>query len=327
MKPLDQLTSRGQLRRLRKLAHDALPHWGLEGGDVHFLDHGENTTYRITLGPDRFMMRLARPGYHSDRGLLSEVEWLRSLSDAGFGVPDPVAHDHGYLLRLERPGVPERRILVFRWVTGRFAKKRSRRSVTLTARLLAQLHEHAQTFEPSKNFERGDWNADTLLTEAHGKFLSWRHAQIPDGLHGLYEEVNAALLERLRERERGGPRWLLHADLHRGNVLFEGDHAHAIDFDDCGFGHPAVDVAIVLGATWAKDYEDAWSNFCRGYLDVAGALPFTKPMVREQFLTRAVQMVGWLADRGRDIPEFKKIATERAQAYEPYLRAWLSEQR
>jgi Ser/Thr protein kinase RdoA (MazF antagonist) len=41
---------------------------------------------------------------------------------------------------------------------------------------------------------------------------------------------------------------LIHADLHYGNLLFEGRTVRAIDFDDCGFGPLLYDPAVMLSA-------------------------------------------------------------------------------
>ena len=39
---------------------------------------------------------------------------------------------------------------------------------------------------------------------------------------------------------------LIHADLHLGNAVFEGDHVKLIDFDDCGTGPRLYDLAVAL---------------------------------------------------------------------------------
>ena len=39
---------------------------------------------------------------------------------------------------------------------------------------------------------------------------------------------------------------LIHADAHLDNVLFDGQQARLIDFDDCGFGYRIYDVAVAL---------------------------------------------------------------------------------
>jgi len=309
--------------RLRRLARKALSSWDLQDADLHFLFHGENTTFRVDFGADRFMMRLARPNYHTPGQLDSERLWLQSLCADGFGVPSPAPHRGGFRLPLSLPGVPERQILLFRWVDGRFAWKPNRQSLRRTGRLLALLHDHARRFAFGPDFDRGDWNADTLLTEENGRFRSWRHADLDNAMRSFLGEFNAALSESLRPYEAAGPRWLLHADLHRANVLHERGTANAIDFDDCGFAHPAVDIAVAMGWVGSDSYDDHWRHLCAGYAEVTADLPFTREQVYLQHLARELQMIGWLADRGRDIPAFAAKAPKLAKRCLPYFRDWL----
>src|SRR6185369_13474599 len=39
---------------------------------------------------------------------------------------------------------------------------------------------------------------------------------------------------------------LIHADMHPGNILVDGDRLTVIDFDDAGFGWHQYDIAVVL---------------------------------------------------------------------------------
>ncbi len=47
MKAFEALSSRGQVRRLRRLAQSALDDYGLAGAQLKFIAHGENTTFRV----------------------------------------------------------------------------------------------------------------------------------------------------------------------------------------------------------------------------------------------------------------------------------------
>ncbi len=47
MKAFDQLTERGQHQRRRRLAEAALATFGIKAEELKFINHGENTTYRV----------------------------------------------------------------------------------------------------------------------------------------------------------------------------------------------------------------------------------------------------------------------------------------
>lgn len=51
---------------------------------------------------------------------------------------------------------------------------------------------------------------------------------------------------------------MIHADLHLGNAVFEGERVKLIDFDDCGTGHRLYDLAV---AVWEQRDEDDYDDF------------------------------------------------------------------
>ena len=111
-----------QLEYLGVLAKKALPHWGLDDADLQLLKHRENTVFRVSA-PDgqRFAMRVHRVGYHSDRELLSELQWLESLR--GAGVATTVARharDGALFVRVSTAEVPDgRQCDLLEWVPGK----------------------------------------------------------------------------------------------------------------------------------------------------------------------------------------------------------------
>lgn len=299
-RPLKELTAAGQLRRLNVAAQASLADWGMQDAKVFSIHHGENATFRVEYGSERFLLRLARPGYHTDAQLISEATWLRALVDDGFTVPDPVPHSGGLLGCAHPEGGEGRQVMLFRWVPGRFRYAHSAIAFEKTGRLMADLHAHARAFKRPKGFARAPWNAATML-RGEGPFLPWTAAEMSDKQRAVLTAGQVMLEEKLAKMERTGPTLLIHADLHRGNRVFDARGAYAIDFDDCGDGHIAQDVSTALPATWSDEFPSAWSAFLRGYRSVYPSEPFDVTMLTHQNLARELQMVGWLVDRSRDV--------------------------
>ena len=62
MKPFESLTNGGQLRRLRRLALEALTAYGIHEPHLTALTHHHNTTFRLDLADgERYMLRIQRP--------------------------------------------------------------------------------------------------------------------------------------------------------------------------------------------------------------------------------------------------------------------------
>jgi Ser/Thr protein kinase RdoA (MazF antagonist) len=104
-------------------------------------------------------------------------------------------------------------------------------------------------------FDRRRVDDVTELGRSRGKSLSpaviSAARDLVNDLHPGGGAVVTAVLERARRTQNVlgyGPDLygLIHADLHQGNYLFHGDEVRVIDFDDCGWGHFAHDLAVTV---------------------------------------------------------------------------------
>lgn len=177
MKPYQELTYRGRLRRLGQLAQVALEAYGLAGARLKLLQDSGNVTYRVDAPSpapaqvdqdlyvaQRYALRMHEPGYQSDAAIASELSWLAALRrDADLPVPEPVPALSGELLvEVGIPGVPEpRRCSLLRWVRGRMLTPQhvSPRHLRAVGRIMARMHQHAARWQPPAGFSRPryDW--------------------------------------------------------------------------------------------------------------------------------------------------------------------------
>ena len=104
-------------------------------------------------------------------------------------------------------------------------------------------------------FDRHRVDHVTELGRSRGESLSptviSADRDLVNDLHPGGGAVVAEMLERARRTQnllgRGPDVYgLIHADLHQGNYLFHGDEVRVIDFDDCGWGHFAYDLAVTV---------------------------------------------------------------------------------
>jgi Ser/Thr protein kinase RdoA (MazF antagonist) len=244
-----------ELVRLRRLARTALAAYGLEDAPLRLLQHEHNTTYRVDAPGGRCVLRIARPGVHTPATTASEMAWLRALGEeTELGVPGPVAARDGALT----VGADGRVCVLLRWVEGRFAAAGLQPGhMRQVARLHAALHEHALRWRAPEGFTRPRVDALTspakaacvrdvepIPSEADGRAalaLIEAHAG-----PGHADTVTATLAAVRAATGALGASVLIHGDLHAENVLFQGGTASAIDFDDCGWGFLAYDLAVIV---------------------------------------------------------------------------------
>ena len=90
MKPFDELTDLGRMRRIRRLAQAALGVYGLSAVSFRLLRQAGNTLFRVyeviptstTQGelyaPGQYLLRIHKPGYQTSEAIELElaIRWL-----------------------------------------------------------------------------------------------------------------------------------------------------------------------------------------------------------------------------------------------------------
>jgi Ser/Thr protein kinase RdoA (MazF antagonist) len=269
-RPWGHLTRVGRLRRTRHLAEVALSRYDLPGARLSFLRAADNMLYRVfTPDSGHFLLRLQEPARRSTDQLRSELLWLLALRhEGGFAVPEPIPTRDGALFaEVTIDGVPgSRRAVVLRWVEGR---RRAGSLTTADARrmgvCMARLHSFARGWSAPAGFARPGWDPER-----------WVGAASPLWARGMtvYTEAELAVFAAAARRCRREVRALgetpeaigmIHADFAPSNVIFRGGAAHAIDFEECGWGYYQFDIAVALTAL--ADYGARGDQLQAAFLD------------------------------------------------------------
>jgi Ser/Thr protein kinase RdoA (MazF antagonist) len=254
MKPYDELTRLGRLRRMRQLAATALEAYGLPGAHLTFLQYFANITYRVDVPglvlqgdssgpyvPNRYLLRVLCTNHWE--AVKGEMTWLAALSrEAGLPVPEPVATLEGELLtRITTPGVPEGRIVsLMRWVNGRKRTTGFRpRHFRAWGRMVARLHAFAAGWQPPEGFERFVWDWEGLLGgRGFDCTVEELVASMPEHLQEPLQIVSSEARAVMEGLGKGADAYgMIHGDMYPENVLFKAGEVYPIDFEDCGFGH------------------------------------------------------------------------------------------
>ncbi len=314
MTPFAALGYRGQLARLRRLADAALTDYGVRPARLTALAHEENTTFRAeTSAGERYALRIHRTSgspFHPPRGpadVRSELAWLGALRrDTDLVVPEPVPTLAGDLVAVAATeGVPEPRVCaLFRWVEGRFL------DAGLTPRHLervgagtARLHEHALAWAPPAGFVRprvGDLS-DDAAAYAVGTTAEVFGQDAAAVVAAVIDAVRRARRDLGETPETFG---LIHADLHQENYLFHRGTLRAIDFDDCGWGHLAYDLATTISEIRHKLDADALrAALLRGYRGVRPLPPHHERSLEVFLALRELLLTMWFLEQ-RHHPAF-----------------------
>jgi Ser/Thr protein kinase RdoA (MazF antagonist) len=272
----------------------ALPLYGLpRDTPLALLNRSENETWRAA----DLILRLHRPGYHSGKEIASELAWLTALQDLpGLRAVKPVAGRQGLVTKLDG-----RFIVGFAPIDGHELQPGDdlARWFGPLGEITARLHLHARSWTPPADFTRKRWDVDTIL----GPRPHWGHWHQAPGLdaqgRNLLDRATAELARRLTGYGTGPKVFgLIHADLRLANLMVDAKGLTAIDFDDCGFGWWAYDLASALSFIETDPrLPDLIARWCDGYTRIAPLGPEDRAMIPALIFLRRVLLTAWLATR------------------------------
>ena len=142
---------------MRALAELALQNFPISQPEIQYHSTHTNVFFRVTADSgERFMLRLASPGWRTFQDLNSEAMWLQALSrDTNIPVPRVILSRAGdTVLPLSLPGLPEVwNATLMTWVPGRLlGRYLTAQNLEKMGELFAKLHIHGAAFNPPPGF-------------------------------------------------------------------------------------------------------------------------------------------------------------------------------
>ncbi|NOJ71370.1 phosphotransferase enzyme family protein [Paenibacillus alvei] len=255
------------LARARNVALTAIQRYDIEWEQIQFIQVSDMITYKIeSADHNNFLLRI-----HSDQcsreEISSELALLRHLNQFDeLHVPEGIASKDGSTVLKISPeaGYRQPYVTIMRWVDGEHAEALTDGQIYRIGALMGRLHEAASRYAPAADFTRPVWGADSFriafnkLEPYYPRFLTAQGWE-------LYQAAANKIIARISGMEEKEDSFgLIHADLHPGNIVFNGDEPRPIDFGRCGFGYYLYDMAGALLELGAKQRE----QFITGYESV-----------------------------------------------------------
>lgn len=252
----------------------------------------ENALFRSIAPPGR-VLRLTHTSRRSVEMIHAEFEFMSHVAEQGVPVVAPIRSLDGRLV--EEVEIASGEHLVVACMTeaqGRFRRRDEWTDTEIEryGKLLGAMHRAAESFKPEGPL-RPPWTDPIFDVE-----LSAAEASDPE-LFRRVGEVRAACAAH----RAGGTGLLIHQDAHFGNLHVTDDGQISIfDFDDCAYGTPTHDIAIVLFYWLMGRGEEQHSaarrfvtHFLRGY-ERHRTLPADWPEGADRFLSLREIDIYWL---------------------------------
>jgi len=326
----DNSTYLSQVRKLRSLAVDALKEYSLKSYELRFINHGENTIFKVITSKQSFLLRIHCRSHRTRAAFLEELKWLESLSrKTKIPVPKPVLSRAGKLIiYIANKAVGHARYCdLLEWQDGYMKKKKTSKAFFEVGKLIGELQKNT-----IKSKHRMYWDSQGLMG---------RNATL-GGLPALakdfpkytveLESLRSLLYKKLKHYEKRNPDRLslIHADLHFGNMIWKKGIVQPIDFDDCGYGLELYDLAVTLARSSSsfkkvgiKQSRINKAALLKGYSVFKELTDVDLEALPYFVAVRELAIIGWLYER-RDNPELaeylrKNIAT-RIRKTQKYIK-------
>jgi Ser/Thr protein kinase RdoA (MazF antagonist) len=293
-------------------AQSALKAFPIEPDALELVALAENVTYRVVDRRDgvAYVLRLHRPWYHTHDELISERDWVRALADVGIAVQMPMrTRDGQEYASVTIPGTGEERFAgLARWSTGRvLAKVLKETADTRVAEryfeqlgaVTASMHDQAARWQHPAAFTRHRLDADGFMGSAPHWGPFWDHELLSDAEQRLMLDTRDRLHAALSRLDREPTTWsVIHADMHPGNVLVDGERLTVIDFDDAAWGWHAYDIAVALVHQQdGPDFSVLERAYIKGYRSVRPLSDRTLALLPMFRLVRGLAQIGWYHQR------------------------------
>jgi len=241
---------------------------------ISFIRHSDNVTYKVTTrNAEAFLLRIHVPitaamGVHgADYGMVnSEVTWMLALAkETDLVIPKPKRNRSGELVTriLSKDGTSINSTLLG-WIEGEPYHKEleSEDTAYQIGRLLATMHNQARQWNMPEGFIRPrrdiEYFEDMLNgikpAVSDGRIRKVDYLELSKSVSMLVD-----LMSGLDESQRNYG--IMHADPHKGNMLYQDGEIRLIDFSFCAIGNYMFDLGVCF-----SDMKKELHEFClQGY--------------------------------------------------------------
>ena len=267
------LTRPGKIRRISQLAEAAIKKYDIKVRDMRIYRFDTNLLYKVESDTgERFMLRMASPGWRTFDNLRAEAAWLEALDrDTDIGAPVIVRAANGrHVIPMTRPGIPDTwNASLMTWVDGRLlAHYLNETNLEKMGKLFARLHIHGKTWKPPKGFSSHRFNAFLSRGEPNVLFT--------DKILKTFRKDDKKIFLRARkwvEREYANidpdDLRVIHCDLWHENIKLDHGKLRPFDFEDTIWGYRLHDIAMsmldLLEDVGDKRYATLFAAFRAGY--------------------------------------------------------------
>jgi Ser/Thr protein kinase RdoA (MazF antagonist) len=308
-----------QTDSLTKFAHEILKKYGISDAEVECINFEFNATFSIsTVSGQKYALRLNINSTRVASNIQAETQWVRELSRTpSINVPTPIASlaDTYLVSALHVDSGQEIFGVMYSWLEGEeVGDEPTFEQLRVVGQTMALLHDNSSNFTLTDGAELPTFNDFFWGTEDY--LFSSKSLLIAQDRQ-LIEQARNLIMKFTNELYENSPVHVIHADLHGWNLMWHEDQLYIFDFDDCGYGVEAQDIAVALYYLDTPEQEVALLD---GYKSIRPLPIYSENAMKALLLQRRLLLLNYLyetknAEHKEMLPAYLEKTIERVSTF------------
>jgi Ser/Thr protein kinase RdoA (MazF antagonist) len=228
-----------------------------------FLTRGLNDTYVVNTLTEKYIYRVYRKGWRNKEDILFELDAINHLYESGIPVSFPLKTKEGaFLTEIDAPE-GTRYGTLFTYSKGS-RPEINKENCTFIGKALGAIHKATDSFKP-KHVRSFEINLTHLCDEPMELIIPTVQKCLGEKQVSYIKQLTSKLKDLIKNTEYH----FCHGDFHNFNMHISDNIIEAFDFDCCGMGYRAYDMAVFwwnLKQNYPSMEETCWDAFLNGYL-------------------------------------------------------------
>jgi Ser/Thr protein kinase RdoA (MazF antagonist) len=296
-----KMNPESRIEYFKKVAAQALPFWDFAPStEIKLLNYTENATFKVMpKDAEPFIMRIHRALYTTKNSILSEIDWLKNLSEDGISVPKPIPmKDGNYVAEIKTDLGDTRLVDCSKFESGVPPMGiPDIKSFERLGEIIARLHLNAEKYKKPEFYERIVWNEDETFTLRNNyHFIDYQGAKVfTDEDKAVLHDAEVKIRSKLAAYGKNSKNYgLIHSDVRFSNILVDNGQFKLLDFDDAGDGWFMFDVGGILATNEdIPEADEIMDAVIRGYVRVRPLSAEDKEMIPTFQLFRRLGVVAF----------------------------------
>lgn len=314
-----ELPSEDQQRSLTAFASDLLKNYGIHDAKISCINFEFNATFSVeTDSGTKYALRININSTRTVENMKGEIEWVRHLNrTSGIHTPTPIAtlNDNYIISGFHADSNQTLHAVMYSWLEGEeLGDEPTLEQLHEVGRAMAKLHQESAEFALSADAALPTFNDFFWGTE---DYLFSNKSKLSDTDRALIKEAHDHIMKFTNELYVNSPVHIIHADFHGWNLMWNDNRLSIFDFDDCGFGVEAQDLAVVLYYLDTPEQDVAILN---GYRSVKPLPQYSDLAMKALLLQRRLLLLNYLFETKNQehqemLPAYLEKSLERVKSF------------